>query len=361
MAKTSNIPVTLIEKSAYAETDFDSLGFGDAFSDHMLLCDWAEGKWKSPRIVPRGPLNVDPAALGLHYGQSVFEGLKAYRGTADNRIRLFRPEKNVQRLAASCNRLCIPVPDPDQLIDWINSLVSVEAKWIPAKFGEALYIRPMIFATEGHLAVRPANRYTLVIVVAPVGQYFAQHGRPLRVKAEDRYTRAASGGTGAAKTAGNYGATLKPMFEAASQGFDQILWLDGDEHAFAEEAGQMNIFFRIGDEVITPELSGTILPGVTRDSVLLLLNQWGIKATARRISMAELRKAAESQSLLEIFGAGTAAVVVPVESIQYQDFDIRACPPSANNLSKRLFHSLLAIQHGQVDDTNNWIQFVDTQ
>jgi branched-chain amino acid aminotransferase len=361
MAKTSNIPVTLIEKSAYAETAFDNLGFGNAFSDHMLLCDWAEGEWKSPRIVPREPLKVDPAALGLHYGQSVFEGLKAYRGTDDNRIRLFRPDRNAQRLAASCNRLCIPAPDPDQLVDWIGSLVAVEAKWIPAKFGEALYIRPMIFATEGHLAVRPANRYTLVIIAAPVGQYFAQYGRPLRVKAEDRYTRAASGGTGAAKTAGNYGATLKPMFEAASQGFDQILWLDGVEHAFAEEAGHMNIFFRIGDEVITPELSGTILPGVTRDSALSLLKQWGIKASARRISMTELRKAAESENLLEIFGAGTAAVVVPVGSIQYQDFDICACPPSAGSLSQRLFQSLLAIQHGQVDDKNNWIQFVDTE
>ncbi len=361
MAKTGNIPVTLIDKSAHAETAFDSLGFGDAFSDHMLLCDWADGEWKSPRIVPREPLKVDPAALGLHYGQSVFEGLKAYRGTADNRIRLFRPDRNAQRLAASCNRLCIPAPGPDQLIDWISSLVAVEAKWIPEKFGEALYIRPMIFATEGHLAVRPANQYTLVIVAAPVGQYFAQYGRPLRVKAEDRYTRAASGGTGAAKTAGNYGATLKPMFEAASLGFDQLLWLDGDEHAFAEEAGQMNIFFRIGNEVITPELSGTILPGVTRDSVLSLLKQWGIKATARRISMAELRKEAESENLLEIFGAGTAAVVVPVDSIQYQDFDIRARPPSANSISQRLFQSLLAIQHGQVDDTNNWIQFVDTE
>ncbi|MGE4636235.1 MAG: branched-chain amino acid aminotransferase [Arenicellales bacterium] len=361
MAKTSNISVTLIEKSAHAETAFDNLGFGDAFSDHMLLCDWADGKWNAPRIVPREPLKVDPAALGLHYGQSVFEGLKAYRGTADNRIRLFRPDRNAQRLATSCNRLCIPAPDGDQLIDWISSLVAVEAKWVPANFGEALYIRPMIFATEGHLAVRPANRYTLVIVAAPVGQYFAKYGRPLRVKAEDRYTRAASGGTGAAKTAGNYGATLKPMFEAASEGFDQILWLDGNEHAFAEEAGQMNIFFRIGNEVVTPELSGTILPGVTRDSVLSLLEQWGIKATARRISMAELRKAAESETLLEIFGAGTAAVVVPVESIQYQDLDIRACPPSANSLSQRLFHSLLAIQHGQVDDANNWIHFVDTE
>jgi branched-chain amino acid aminotransferase len=361
MAKTGNIPVTLIDKSAHAETAFDSLGFGDAFSDHMLLCDWADGEWKSPRIVPREPLKVDPAALGLHYGQSVFEGLKAYRGTADNRIRLFRPDRNAQRLAASCNRLCIPAPAPDQLIDWISSLVAVEAKWIPEKFGEALYIRPMIFATEGHLAVRPANQYTLVIVAAPVGQYFAQYGRPVRVTAEDRYPRATPGGTGAAKTAGNYGATLKPMFEAASQGFDQILWLDGDEHAFAEEAGQMNIFFRIGNEVITPELSGTILPGVTRDSVLSLLKQWGIKATARRISMAELRKATESENLLEIFGAGTAAVVVPVDSIQYQDFDIRARPPSANSISQRLFQSLLAIQHGQVDDTNNWIQFVDTE
>ena len=361
MARTNNIPVTLIEKSARAETAFDNLGFGEVFSDHMFLSDWADGGWKSPRIVPREALKVDPAALGLHYGQSVFEGLKAYRGIADNRIRLFRPERNAQRLAASCNRLCIPAPDGDQLVDWIKSLVAVEAKWIPENLGEALYIRPMIFATEGHLAVRPANQYTLVIVAAPVGQYFAQYGRPLRIKAEDRYTRAASGGTGAAKTAGNYGATLKPMFEAASEGFDQILWLDGDEHAFAEEAGQMNIFFRIGDEVITPELSGTILPGVTRDSVLSLLKQWGIKATARRISMVELRKAAESANLLEIFGAGTAAVGVPVDSIQYQDFDIRACPPSSSSLSQRLLQSLLAIQHGQVEDTNNWTQFVDIE
>ena len=330
-------------------------GFGDFFSDHMLIREWSSDAWQDARIVARGPLEVEPSALGIHYGQSVFEGLKAYRGTHDDAIRLFRPEQNAARLAASCLRLCIPAVQTDEFIECIRELVRVDAAWVPKQRGHALYVRPLLFATEGHLAVRPSNRYQFVITTAPVAPYFSANSRPLRLKAEARFTRAAMGGTGSAKTSGNYAPTLRPMAAAAEEGFDQILWLDARDHAFAEEAGQMNIFFRIGNEVVTPELSGTILPGVTRDSVLTLLDAWGIATTTRRVSMSELAQASRSGELLEIFGAGTAAVVAPVASIRHLDEEISTSPIEEPSLAGRLREALLGIQHGEIEDRYNWV------
>ena len=349
---------TLINTSGLGATQDQELGFGNVFSDHMLVRDWAHGEWGRAAITPREPISVEPSALGIHYGQSVFEGLKAYRGTHDGVIRLFRPDRNAARLEASSERLCIPTLPAEEFIECIRQLVATDAAWVPKEREHALYVRPMVFASEGHLAVRPARSYKLVITTAPVAPYFSSRSRALRLKAESRFTRAASGGTGAAKTSGNYAPTLWPMASAAEEGFDQILWLDAQEHAFAEEAGQMNIFFRIGDEVVTPELSGTILPGVTRESALRLLEDWGIKATTRRVSMMELAKASEEGSLLEIFGAGTAAVIASVASISHLGKEISAVPDASGSLAERLREELLGIQYGERPDPHNWIRAV---
>lgn len=333
-------------------------GFGNVFSDHMLVREWVDGEWGQPMITPRAPIPVEPSALGIHYGQSVFEGLKAYRGSQDEAIRLFRPDRNAARLEASSTRLCIPTLPTEEFIECICQLVATDAEWVPKEREYALYVRPMVFASEGHLAVRPASRYQLVITTAPVAPYFSSRSRALRLKAESRFTRAAPGGTGSAKTSGNYAPTLRPMAAAAEEGFDQILWLDAQEHAFAEEAGQMNIFFRIGDEVVTPALSGTILPGVTRESALTLLEDWGIKASTRRVSMTELVEASDDGSLLEIFGAGTAAVIASVASISHLGHEITAAPVSGDSLGGRLREALLGIQYGEIADPHNWVRLV---
>ena len=331
------------------------LGFGNFFSDHMLVREWADDAWGDATIRPRAALEVEPTALGIQYGQSVFEGLKAYRGTRDGIARLFRPDRNAARLEASCFRLCIPPISPKEFVECITEIVSVESCWIPEHRGHALYLRPLVFANEGHLAVRPSSRYLFVITAAPVAPYFSSSSPGLRLKAEARFTRAAMGGTGASKTSGNYAPTLQPMASASQDGFDQILWLDAQEHAFAEEAGQMNVFFRIGDEVVTPELSGTILPGITRESVITLLESWGITTRSRRVSMAELADASRSGELLEIFGAGTAAVVAAVTSKILLDKEISVAPQIEESLAQRLRETLLGIQHGEIDDPYNWV------
>tara|TARA_B100000686_G_scaffold305654_1_gene344321 strand:- start:6462 stop:7529 length:1068 start_codon:yes stop_codon:yes gene_type:complete len=349
---------TLKKISDLATVQGQDPGFGNVFSDHMLVREWIDGEWGKPMITPRAPIPVEPSALGIHYGQSVFEGLKAYRGSQDDVIRLFRPDRNAARLQVSSTRLCIPTLPTEEFIECICQLVATDADWVPKEREHALYIRPMVFASEGHLAVRPASRYQLVITTAPVAPYFSSSSRALRLKAESRFTRAAPGGTGSAKTSGNYAPTLRPMAAAAEEGFDQILWLDAQEHAFAEEAGQMNIFFRIGDEVVTPELSGTILPGVTRESALTLLEDWGIKASTRRISMTELVEASHQGSLMEIFGAGTAAVIASVASISYLGHEITAAPVSGDSLGQRLREALLGIQYGEIADSHNWVRLV---
>ena len=345
----------LKENSDLQSITGQDLGFGNFFSDHMLVREWADDAWGDATIRPRAALEVEPTALGIQYGQSVFEGLKAYRGTHDGVARLFRPDRNAARLEASCFRLCIPPISPKEFVECITEIVSVESRWIPKHRGHALYLRPLVFASEGHLAVRPSSTYLLVITASPVAPYFSSSSPGLRLKAEARFTRAAMGGTGASKTSGNYAPTLQPMASASEDGFDQILWLDAQEHAFAEEAGQMNVFFRIGDEVVTPELSGTILPGITRESVITLLESWGITTRCRRVSMAELADASRSGELLEIFGAGTAAVVAPVTSISHLDKEISVAPQIEESLAQRLRETLLGIQHGEIDDPYNWV------
>jgi branched-chain amino acid aminotransferase len=257
-------------------------------------------------------------------------------------------------LIDSCERLAIPNIPVDEFVACVRALVEVEKNWVPLEKGEALYIRPLIFASEQHIAVRAATTYTFVIMAGPAEPYFASGRSKLRLKAEGRYTRAAAGGTGAAKTSGNYAGTLKPMAEAITEGFDQILWLDGQTHRFAEEAGQMNVFFRIGDEVVTPELSGTILPGVTRDTVIQLLSDWGYTVSTRQVSIQELKSASDAGLLIEMFGAGTAAVIAPIQSITFHEEELRVNAHNESELSKRLLDTILGIQHGTLADTHGW-------
>jgi branched-chain amino acid aminotransferase len=351
--------VEKVAASRLADADFMNLGFGDVFSDHMVTCKFEEGNWSEPKIGPFEPIPMSPASLALHYGQTVFEGLKAFRGTKDGRVRLFRMDKNADRLQDSCERLCIPVLDRRIFIDAITELVKLDQEWAPSNRGEALYVRPIVIAAEGHLAVRPSSSYMLVIFTSPVCEYFAQSRSRLYLKAEERFTRAAPGGTGYAKTASNYAVTLRPINDSVNQGYDQILWLDGQSHRFVEEAGQMNIFFRLGETVVTPELGGTILPGVTRDSVLTLLKEQGIPCLERRVLMEELVDAEAAGTLQESFGAGTASVVVPIGRINYLGNDI--CLPEASNddLCPALYDQILGIQHGELEDRHQWMTTVD--
>ena len=345
--------------SRISEIPKGDLGFGKIFSDHMFSMDWVGDKWIEPRIHPYGPIEIIPSALALHYGQSVFEGLKAYRGLTDNRIRLFRPHSNAQRLSNSCKRLCIPCVDPDTFINAIRELISIDSDWVPQGPDCSLYIRPLLFGSEGTLAVRAADTYRFIIITSPVQEYFDRQGQGIYLKAEDRFTRASPGGTGGAKTAGNYAATLQPMSDSAGEGFDQILWLDGVEHRYVEEAGQMNIFFHIGDTIVTPDLSGTILPGITRDTILTILREWGYNIEERRIPMDEVLTANQAGDVLEVFGAGTAAVVVPIDRIHYLGQDLQLAQVGNDSLCQRLYQTITELQFGVRQENHGWSVLVD--
>lgn len=347
-----------IAESRLPTVDFDQLGFGNVFSDHMFTMDYSDGRWHSPTIKPYGPLQIDPAAASIHYGQSVFEGLKAFRG-ADGKIRLFRPDMNAKRLNGSCRRLCIPIVDRAGFVEAVRRLVWLDRNWIPSVRGQSLYIRPLIFGTEPHLDVRPSENFKLVVMTAPVRTYYMSNTVGIALKVQDVFTRAAPGGTGFAKTAGNYGASLFPGHQARTEGYDQALWLDGAEHRYIEEVGQMNIFFRLRDRVITPALRGTILPGVTRDSVIQLLADKGVTVEERLIEIDEIVAAAKSGDLLEAFGCGTAAVVMPISRIGYKDREIEINSSINERLTAALYDEITAIQFGEIEDRHDWTVLVD--
>ena len=280
-----------IEKELKPESDLkplphpDSLGFGIHFTDHMFIMDYSVDKgWHSPRIIPYGDFNIDPAAVVLHYGQAIFEGLKAYKGE-DRKIRLFRPRENMKRFNRSAWRMCIPAIDEGLVLEAIKELLRVEARWVPCRHGTSLYIRPIIIATEAFLGVRPAREYMLFVILSPVGAYYAEGFSSVKIFVTDKFVRAAKGGVGEAKTAGNYAASLMASEEAKRLGFTQVLWLDAAERRYVEEVGTMNIFFLMDDVLVTPALSGSILPGITRDSVIALARSWDIRVEERAISI----------------------------------------------------------------------------
>ena len=354
----SDFPVTRVAHSRLAQVDFDQLGFGAIFSDHMFSMDYRDGGWTDPRIHPYGPLELEPGVSMLHYGQTVFDGYKAFRGV-DGTARIFRPQMNARRLYDSCLRLCIPIMPADELqsimINATSELIQLDHAWIPPKRGQSLYVRPLIIATETTLEVRAASSYRFMIMTSPVGAYFGDALNGVSLRVEDRYTRAASiGGLGAAKTAANYAASLLPGADSQAQGFDQVLWLDSNEHRFVEEVGAMNIFFRIDDKVVTPPLGGSILPGIVRDSTLTLLDDWGVAVEQRPIAIDEIIDAFRQGRLTEVFGAGTAAVICPVASIGYRGEVFEVAAPTPGELTQRLYDELTGIQYGEVEDRHGW-------
>jgi branched-chain amino acid aminotransferase len=331
------------------------LGFGTSFTDHMFLMEYDEGRgWHDARIEPYRTLSLDPAAAVLHYAQAVFDGLKAFRAR-DGKVRIFRPDKHAERMIGSARRMCIPALDRDFVVrSWVT-LVGLEQAWVPGARGTALYIRPTIIATEPFLGVRPAKQYLYYVILSPVGAYYPEGMNPVKIKVETQYVRAVEGGVGWAKTAGNYAASLLAAEEAHHEGFTQVLWLDGVHRKYVDEVGTMNIMFRIGDEVVTPPLTGAILPGVTRDSALTILREWGVRVTERRISIDEVVEAADRGTLREVWGTGTAAVISPVGELAYQGRRIVINDGQTGELTQRLYDEITAIQYGDKPDTRAWL------
>jgi len=330
------------------------LGFGQIFTDHMFLADFQEEKgWYDPRVEPYGPLSMDPAAAVLHYAQAVFDGLKAFRGV-DGKIRLFRPQKHVERMNNSAKRMCIPPLDPGLALQSIVTLVGVERDWVPETIGTSLYIRPTIIASEPFLGVRPAKTYIYFVILSPVGAYYPEGMAPVKILVVDEYVRAVEGGVGAAKTPGNYGASLYASEEAKHAGYTQVLWLDGVHRKYLDEVGTMNIMVKIGDEVITPPLAGTILPGVTRDSALVLMRRWGLRVSERQISVDEVINAHQRGALEEAWGTGTAAVISPIGELAYKGERMVINDGKIGTLTRRLYDAIAGIQYGQAPDPDGW-------
>ena len=329
------------------------LGFGTVFTDHMFVADFQEEKgWYDPRVEPYGPLSLDPACAVLHYAQAIFDGLKAFRGT-DGKVRLFRPQKHIERLNNSARRLCIPPLDPEFALRSLLTLVGIEQAWVPSSVGTALYVRPVIIASEPFLGVRPAKSYIYYVILSPVGAYYAEGMNPVKIRVEDKHIRAIPG-VGAAKTGGNYAASLYAAEEAHKAGFTQVLWLDAVHRKYVDEVGTMNIMFRIGDEVLTPPLAGTILPGVTRDSALTLMREWGLPVSERQIEIDEVVAAARAGRLREAWGTGTAAVISPVGELSYKDERLVVNGGKIGEVTQRLYNAIVDFQYARVPDTHGW-------
>lgn len=342
-------------KEAKSKPDQNALGFGRHFTDYMLVMEYTEGcGWHDLAIQPYRNFSLDPAAMVFHYGQAIFEGMKAYRGK-DGGIYLFRPAANIERMNRSAARLCMPQLPVDEVLVALKELLRLDQDWIPTAQGATLYIRPTMIATEAALGVRPAKQYLFFVILSPVGAYYPEGFNPVRIYVTDKYVRAVPGGVGHVKTAGNYAASIMAAVEAQQAGFTQVLWLDAVERRYIEEVGTMNIFFVIGDEIITPPLGGSILPGITRDSVIQVVKSWGLAVVERRISIDEVLAAQENGSLKEIFGTGTAAVISPVGSLHYKGRDCVINNGKTGVLSQRLFDEIQAIQYGAKEDPYGWV------
>ena len=331
------------------------LGFGAVFTDHIFVMDYREAKgWYDPRIEPYGPFSLDPATAVLHYAQSVFDGLKAFRGR-DGQVRLFRPDKHIERMNNSARRLCIPPLDPQLALRSLVTLVDFDRGWVPSSVGHALYVRPTIIATEPFLGVRPAHAYLYFVILSPVGAYYPEGMNPVKILVVDKYVRAVEGGVGAAKTSGNYAASLYAAEEAKRQGYTQVLWLDGVHRRYIDEVGTMNIMVKLGEEIVTPPLSGTILPGVTRDSVLTLLREWGLRVSERQVSIDEVWEASKRGTLREVWGTGTAAVISPVGELSYKGERVVINGGRIGELTQKLYDAIVAIQYAEASDTHRWM------
>lgn len=333
----------------------ENLGFGKIFTDHMFVMNYEEGKgWFDPRIVPFQKISLSPAAMVFHYGQEMFEGLKAYKGD-DGKVRLFRPDMNAKRANDSNRRLCIPEIPEEDFVQAIAELVKVEQDWIPTAPGTSLYIRPFIIATDEFLGVAPSKTYQFIVIVSPSGAYYASGLAPVGIWIEDEYVRAVRGGIGFAKTGGNYAASLAAQVKAHDDGYSQVLWLDGVERKYIEEVGAMNIFFKINGKIVTPMLNGSILPGVTRNSVINLCKHWGMDVEERKISVDELLEAQKNGTLEEVFGTGTAAVISPVGKLRYKDDVMVIGDGNIGPVSQKLYDTVTGIQWGKLPDELGWV------
>ncbi|TCI00966.1 branched-chain amino acid aminotransferase [Roseococcus sp. SYP-B2431] len=351
--------ITITRTRAPAARPADaSLSFGKVLTDHMFMMNYTAGQgWHDPRVVPYGPISLDPATQVLHYGQAIFDGLKAFRGP-DGQIRLFRAQRHAERLNKSARALCIPEMDADLVRRSFEAIVGVDNEWVPHAMGTSLYIRPTVIATDVMLGVHPSSTYTYFVICSPVGAYYKEGVKPVRILVSDNHVRAVQGGLGEAKTAANYAASLSAQMEAEEAGYTQVLWLDGVERKYIDEVGTMNIMMQIGDEVITPPLAGTILDGVTRNSCLQLMRDWGMKVSERKISIDEVMEAGRQGTLREMWGTGTAAVVSPVGELGYKGEKLSIGNGHTGLLTQKLYDSIVGIQYGTQADPHGWTSVV---
>ena len=335
-----------------------NLGFGKYFTEHVFEMDYTSEKgWHNPIIKKLENLSIHPGSMYLHYGQGIFEGLKAFK-TVAGEVVMFRPEKHIQRLNNSARRVCIPEVDNEFILHALTELISIERDWIPADKGESLYIRPFVFGSDAFLGVKPSSGYKLMIILSPVGAYYPEGFKPVKILVQDDYVRAVRKGLGECKTPANYAASLLAGEEARKKGFTQVLWLDGIEQKYIEEVGTMNIFIRFKDEVVTPKLNGSILPGVTRDSVITILKDWGINITERLVSIDEVVSEYKNGNVIGVFGTGTAAIISSVGWLNYKGFEMTFNNGEPGDLDKKLFDELTSIHYGQNEDNHKWLTHV---
>ena len=351
MIETCFINITKTPQSRISELDYENIEFGKIFADHMFMVDFENGQWQTPQILPYGNLSLSPATSALHYGQAIFEGMKAYKN-AEGEVQLFRPLDNARRLNLSAERMCMPTLPEEIFMQGLTELLKLDSEWVPPTAGCALYIRPFMFATDEFVGVRPSAKYRFIIFCCPVSAYYAT---PLRVKIETQYTRSVDGGAGFAKAAGNYGASMQPSKLAQEQGYQQLIWTDGKEHKYLEESGTMNLMFVINGKLITPALSTSILAGITRDSVLQLARDWEMPVEERKISISEILEAHKNGTLEEAFGCGTAAVIAPIIAIGYEGQDLDLPAVETRKFSLKVAAELDKIKTGEAPDNHGWM------
>lgn len=348
---TTEIIVRKTPHSRIAELDAAHINFGKLYSDHMLVANYENGAWKTPEILPFGPLSLSPATTFIHYGQAIFEGIKAYRDPNGNPI-IFRPYDNWRRFNRSAARMAMPAVPESIFMEGLRRLVDMDRDWVPNGDGTSLYLRPFMMATDEFIGVRPATSFKFMIITSPAGPYYS---KPVSIYVQDKYVRAFHGGTGFAKNAGNYGASMLPTQEVREMGYDQILWTDGIHHRFVQEIGTMNVFFKLGDTVVTPDLSDTILEGVTRDSILTLLREKGIKVEERPLPIEEIEACYSRGELKEAFGAGTAASLAPIADLTYRDVKMELPPVESWEVANWLILELAEIRYGRKEDKHGWL------
>lgn len=354
---TNQFTITKTSKPLPKPAPNTALGFGKYFTDHIATSDFADGKWQNHRILPYSNLSMDPAACVYHYGQALFEGLKAFR-QKNGKIVIFRPEFNAARMAFGTKRLCMQEVPKDLFVQTLQELVSVERDWVPSERGSSLYIRPTLVGTEGFLGVRPSEKYLFFTLLSPVGSYYSGNSKAVRIWVETEHIRAAPGGLGAVKAAANYASSLAAAAEQKKRGYDQVLWLDAVTKDQIEEVGTMNVFFVFKNEIVTPALNGSILAGGVRECALTILKEWKLPITERKITMSELKEKYARGEFLEMFGTGTAAVITPVGELQYRDQTFKL-NTGTETLSNKLYEEICQIQYGEIPDRHQWLMPID--